>query len=467
MTAPIAVAGYRGAVELLRQASRGSYRGPMVPAAELMERVMATDGLDPGALLEQTRLAAGSSDSTSMRGGIFQQVTEFISQAALGEILGRLSDTVRDFFDNREQSQELEHSAESAGEALTDIEEVSETGIDEIVLALRAVIEQLSGFLGSLDPAEYPHEFAECVASGADLIDSAGAGIIGCCQDRDEAVAGCLNELLDRGNAVCESNGSYVEPEVVSCESSPTAPVAEPSTQDCPTLPQSAGSSSSAPALPTCPPTAAPTGSESLAQAQGGTGVVGETFAASSTAQTAQTAQTGQGTVSAQECPTLVVDKQECPTPAVVEECSESTAESGQCNGVLGALGIGVALIGLGLLLHACEEAAACAEVPADTLETEPEPEPPAPEPETPAEPSPPSSPDEVIAPPEALAEVEEPPAPPKKNLPIVETAAVESFDNPPLAEQPQAAADSYSASELVEPAPVETPGGARKAGKW
>src|SRR5690606_2358823 len=121
-------------------------------------------------------------------------VFTFLSQAAFGEILGRVADNVSDWFNNRDDSEGIAQGAEDAGEALRDIEDVADSGIEEIVFALRAVITQLCAFLNQVDPAAHPREFTECVAAGAELIDSAGNTILDCCRDRDTAVASCLDE---------------------------------------------------------------------------------------------------------------------------------------------------------------------------------------------------------------------------------------------------------------------------------
>ena len=370
MPAPLAAAGYRGIVQMLAHASRGSYRGPAVPADVLARALSSTEGLDPAQLVAHTRAAVGVSSTSGVRGELMDTVFTFLSQAAFGEILGRVADNVSDWFNNRDDSEGIAQGAEDAGDALRDIEDVADSGIEEIVFALRAVITQLCAFLNQVDPVAHPREFTECVAAGAELIDSAGNTILDCCRDRDTAVASCLDEFLARGTTVCEQPASCARTDVV-CAGGDPAPAPAPLSavpppqvpaQESPTVPQSV---EPAPEAPDSPEPPAP--------------------------------------------PKKPLE----PPPSETGD-----APTADCCGILGLVGAGVALLGIGLVVSALEECAPAPE-PAPAPMPEPAPEPPPPPKQNLADvPEPPPPPKQN------LADVPEPPPPPKQNLAPVQTPA-------------------------------------------
>ncbi|WP_460490907.1 hypothetical protein, partial [Corynebacterium nasicanis] len=197
----------------------------------------ATDGLDPGMMLRHTRAAVTDSHARGLRGGMLDQALDLVAQTAFGEILGRLSDSAQDWFRNRDSSEELIDAASHAADALHDVTGTSEAACGEVLGALEAVISQLCAFLTRVDPAQHPGIFAECVDAGAELIDSAGSCIVDTCHDRDAAVAGCLDEFLGRGQAVCEEPAGKKVPQVAECaEPEPPAPPKKP-VAEVPTAP--------------------------------------------------------------------------------------------------------------------------------------------------------------------------------------------------------------------------------------
>ncbi|RSZ64255.1 hypothetical protein EAH68_04445 [Corynebacterium hylobatis] len=420
MAAAAAALGYRGIVQMLSSASRGSYRGPSI-SVDMLSRVLgSTEGLDTAQLVEHTRAAVGSSDTGMLKGGIVESLFTFLAQAAFGEILGRVVDNVGDWFSNRDDSEDIVRDAEAVDKTLCDIEEVNETGVEEILLALRAVIGQLCAFLNQVDPAQHPREFAECVAAGADLIDSAGGTIMDCCRDRDSAVTACLDEFLDRGTAVCEKPATGACATVVCEENPPTAPTKHvpgkvTTVTETPTVPQSTGEpvpeKPVAVEEPDCDPPAPP----------------GKPVATPDCEPTVP-----QSVEPVEDCPEPV----ETPEPECVDPPAPGESGSSDCCGVLGLVGVGVAILGVGLLITALEDC-----IPEIPPAPEPEPEP---VPEPVAEPPAPPKQD--------LTDVPEPPPPPKQAAPppVAAPAAV------PMATAPE-----------PPPAPAPAPGGARKAGAW
>ena len=421
MPAPLAAAGYRGIVQMLAHASRGSYRGPAVPADVLARALSSTEGLDPAQLVAHTRAAVGVSSTSGVRGELMDTVFTFLSQAAFGEILGRVADNVSDWFNNRDDSEGIAQGAEDAGEALRDIEDVADSGIEEIVFALRAVITQLCAFLNQVDPAAHPREFTECVAAGAELIDSAGNTILDCCRDRDTAVASCLDEFLARGTTVCEQPASCARTDVV-CAGGDPAPAPAPLSavpppqvpaQESPTVPQSVEPAPEAPDSPEPPaPPNKPLEQTTVPQAV-------------------------EPAPEASDSPEPPAPPKKPLEPPPSETGDAPTAD---CCGILGLVGAGVALLGIGLVVSALEECA-------------PAPEPaPAPMPEPAPEPPPP--------PKQNLADVPEPPPPPKQNLADVP-------EPPPPPKQNLAPVQTPAPAPVPEPQPVSAQGGARKAGEW
>lgn len=193
-------AGYRGAVEMLSEASRGSYRGPAVSVGTLAEALDTTQGMDVGQLLEHTRLAA--EPCTVDRDEVSEALWETLGGVAAGAVAGMVAGSVDAWVRGDEEAAQFICDVDEAGAVVRDIGEVADSAVTDILEALGAVISQLCVFLRHVDTAEHPEQFAECVAAGAELIDDAGGTIVDCCRDRDEAIGGCFDEVLDRGEGV-------------------------------------------------------------------------------------------------------------------------------------------------------------------------------------------------------------------------------------------------------------------------
>lgn len=153
-------------------------------------------------------------------------------------------------------------------------------------------------------------------------------------------------------------------------------------------------------------------------------------------------------------------DSEDVEPPAPTEECTPEAS----CSGILGILGVGVALVGIGLLADAAM----------DFLENVPEPEPepqpedmPAPEPEPEPTPEPAGS-DGVIAPPPELSAVPEP-APPAEKLAHVQAAgaSVPAAPMPAPPPSPEAAPGTEQHDGPEAPQPDSPSVHARKAGQW
>jgi hypothetical protein len=460
MSGPLIAEGFSSVTRMLAGASHGAYRGPGVSADTIAQAVSATEGLDAGQLVTATRAAVGGADATTLQGGILGQVASTLGEVAMGEILRRVVDHARDWFDNRDRSGELLDDSRHAADTLEDIDAVAETACTEVVLALRAVIAQLCTFLNHLDPAVHTREFSECVGAGAALIEDAGQLILDCCQDRDAAVAVCLDEFLARGTALCEA--PVCRTEVVDCppavppvpEPAPE-PVAPPKKQmEVPGTPQSVEPPAPEPAEPTplpkkqmevpgTPQSVEPPAPEpaepppppkmmepSTPEPVEPTPPPKKQMEVPTTPQSALVEEPVEPSV-----PELAPED-----PFVPEEvCVESPTGEVHC-GVLGEVGMGIALLGLALLIGALEDCLV-------EIETPVEPEP-LPELEVPVEPA-------VVEPPPPPKQVENPPVP----------AASPAPETPPASPVPPAPAPEAPPTPPSPPAAV--PGSARKAGAW
>lgn len=174
-----------------------------------------------------------------------------------------------------------------------------------------------------------------------------------------------------------------------------------------------------------------------------------------------------------------VAEEAKCPEESLEsDDCEESEqppgAEAGECKpeeaccGSLGLLGVGVAILGLGLL----------AEAAMDFVEKLPEPEPvPEPEPQPEPEPCPPPAPEPapdngVTPPPPELNNVPEPEAPPEKlaHMQAAEAPAPQPASAPAPAPGPVPgpAAGAEATPEMPPQESSETSSvHARKAGQW
>lgn len=170
------------------------------------------------------------------------------------------------------------------------------------------------------------------------------------------------------------------------------------------------------------------------------------------------------------ECPEESVEGEDCEEPeqppvAGDGECKPEEA----CCGSLGLLGVGVAILGLGLL----------AEAAVDFVENLPEPDPvpePEPEPQPESDPCPPTAPepapDNGVTPPPELNNVPEPEAPPEKLAHMQAAEAPAPQPAPAPAPAPEPAPGPVAGAEATPEMPPQESSEfssvhARKAGQW
>lgn len=175
------------------------------------------------------------------------------------------------------------------------------------------------------------------------------------------------------------------------------------------------------------------------------------------------------------ECPEEPVEGEDCEVPEQppVTEPGECKPEE-SCCGSLGILGVGVAILGLGLLAEAAVDFIENLPEPEPVPEPVPEPEPePQPEPEPCPPPAPEPAPDNgVTPPPPELNNVPEPEAPPEKLAHMQAAEAPVQAPDPAPAPAPEPAPGPTSTTEAApDLAPQESSETssvhARKAGQW
>lgn len=499
-------APYGSAVRGLLGASRGSYHGPAVPEPTLQSALGSIAGLDTAALVGHARAASGDSDTGALRNRFLPILLRILARTASGAIGGLLADLAADWFDRRQEASELEEDATGAADAVDEIVEDSDTAVGAILTRTAHLLDMLVQHLRTIDPAEHPEEFGRGVRSAAGIIDSAAMMITGTCSERDTAIGQCYDQLLDKGRGICGQPHVELPPEVAECAPQPpgggTAPQALPQPEpqktdpapepepapapkpkpttdpapeptDCPPeepapAPKPKPTPEPAPELEDCPP------EESAPAPDPGT-----TPAAREPVEQPDPFPTPQpeSDPPVEECPPDSEPSPEpSPPPTAEPEAPEPSPQAADCCcGILGALGVGVALLAVTALIE-------CAETPpAETPVPEPEPAP-EPQPEPAPQPEPEPKPD--------LSEVPEPEPPPKKLSHTAPAQAADPVAEPapqpvpapePPAPQPAPAPEPPAPQPAPAPAPAppeppvsdpeppapEPVGVARKAGAW
>lgn len=175
------------------------------------------------------------------------------------------------------------------------------------------------------------------------------------------------------------------------------------------------------------------------------------------------------------KCPEEPVESDDCESPEQppVAEAGECKPEDACC-GSLGLLGVGVAILGLGLLAEAAVDFIENLPDPEPEPAPEPEPEPqPQPEPEPCPPPAPEPAPDNgVKPPPPELNNVPEPEAPPEKLAHMQAAEAPAPQPAPAPAPAPEPAPGPAAGSETTPDMPPQESSEsssvhARKAGQW
>ena len=465
------LADYHAAVAQFQAASSGTYAGPSTPFDFLQQKIGAIDGLNPQELVTGTAAAVGPTavesrgrKSNSMDrgiGGFFRGIAiDALGSFGGGALLDFFDKLATDDADDDLQCRGLMKDSQQCAETIEDICTTSDTAMSEMLEPATHVISILTQFirrtpLGALA--------SSAVSVASDLIENTNEQIIGACQDRDESVEKCFEEFLRRCGDISVRPLPCEPPDTADCPL-PTHPAGEhtcePPPQDIQPCPEEKKPVDTTPVdtKPVETPTPQP-----------------ETPPAKSPDPQADDDCEKPTLPPEPDCekePTKPAQPQ-VPQPPSPPEPSKPCEPSASCRGVLGLVGVGVALVGLGALICSISE---CLEQTCELPEPEPEPTPePQPEPAPQPEPEPEPVPEPV---PEDLSKVPEPTPPPKK-LSMLSTAAEVApldavVDSPPSTESNMEASMQASVEPETHISPVDssaaesTPNSpARKAGAW
>ena len=207
------IAGYGRAVQQLRGVSRGRYPGPAVTETVLDHAFTSIAGLDTDALRASARLAAGNADTTGVQGWL-GPLLKFFGSVGAGLVVSEVIEKVEDWVTNRGEATEVADAADRAADAIDTTVLESDGGIEAILVQLAEIIGQISSHLATIDPEKHPELFMTTLQAGVDIIDDAAAMVLGLCADRDRAIEDCYCALIDHGNRVCGQPDPVLAPAV-------------------------------------------------------------------------------------------------------------------------------------------------------------------------------------------------------------------------------------------------------------
>ncbi|MDZ5308372.1 hypothetical protein [Corynebacterium diphtheriae] len=435
------VAGYGRAVSDLHAASAGLYSGPAITQEALAKAAGTTKGLRTDALRNTAQAMVGGSSTSFVTDKFWGSLIKILAQIATSFIASGLLSLAERWLGGSDDADNIQMQSHQASDAIDCVEQEASTNIGTVISQLTAMIGQLVATLAGIDKKENPEAFAECVSAGAQAIDSAGSAIKQTCENRDKAIEQCFSTLTHRTEEKC-SVQDPPPPPACTGGASGGAPVPAPATQPAgvvaPPAPPAAGGRSS--------------GGGGATDILGAVGSLisglckdSTTTAATTEAATQTTTETVEKTCEkANEKNTRVatttsvtetcLEKEE--SEVVVADCKPETKSCEQtciASGVIGAVGLGIAVLGIGALIHCITESMGAFECV-----------PPPPTPDVPPPPAP--------APPPVIDNVPEPPPPPKQVPGMVPAAAPVP---PPPAPEPPA------------PAPLSSHINVKKAGSW
>lgn len=399
------VAGYGRAVSDLQAASAGLYSGPAITQETLAKAAGTTKGLHTDALRNTAQAMVGGSSTSFVTDKFWGSLIKILAQIATSFISSGLFSLAQRWLRGSDDADNIQVQSHQASDAIDCVDQEATTNIATVISQLTVMIGQLVATLAGIDKKENPEAFAECVSAGARAIDSAGNTIKQTCESRDKAIEQCFSTLTHRTEEKCSVQDSSPPP---ACTGG-----------------ASGGAPASAPAV----------GGLSSATEEVTTEVATET-----------TAETVEKTCEKVSEKTISVDTTTSVTETCLEE-EESEGEVADCepetksceqtciaSGVIGAVGLGIAVLGIGALIHCITESMGAFECV-----------PPPPTPDAPPPPAP-------APPPPVIDNVPEPPPPPKQIPGMVPAAA--PVPPPPAPESPA-------------PAPLSSHINVKKAGSW
>lgn len=433
------VAGYGRAVSDLHAASAGLYSGPAITQEALAKAAGTTKGLRTDALRNTAQAMVGGSSTSFVTDKFWGSLIKILAQIATSFIASGLLSLAERWLGGSDDADNIQMQSHQASDAIDCVEQEASTNIGTVISQLTAMIGQLVATLAGIDKKENPEAFAECVSAGAQAIDSAGSAIKQTCESRDKAIEQCFSTLTHRTEEKCSVQDPPPPPACTGVASD-GAPVPAPATQPAgvvaPPAPPAAGGRSSAGGGATDILGAVSSLISGLCKDSTTTEATTEAATQTTTETVEKTCEKANEKNTRVATTTSVTETclEEQESEVVVVDCKTETKSCEQtctASGVIGAVGLGIAVLGIGALIHCITESMGAFECV-----------PPPPTPEVPPPPAP--------APPPVIDNVPEPPPPPKQIPGMVPAAAPAPPPPPPPA-----------------PAPLSSHINVKKAGSW
>ncbi|MHC9801161.1 hypothetical protein ACQX0I_04605 [Corynebacterium diphtheriae] len=433
------VAGYGRAVSDLHAASAGLYSGPAITQEALAKAAGTTKGLRTDALRNTAQAMVGGSSTSFVTDKFWGSLIKILAQIATSFIASGLLSLAERWLRGSDDADNIQMQSHQASDAIDCVEQEASTNIGTVISQLTAMIGQLVATLAGIDKKENPEAFAECVSAGAQAIDSAGKTIKQTCESRDKAIEQCFSTLTHRTEEKCSVQDPPPPPACTGVASG-GAPVPAPATQPAgvvaPPAPPAAGGRSSAGGGATDILGAVSSLISGLCKDSTTTEATTEAATQTTTETVEKTCEKANEKNTRVATTTSVTETclEEQESEVVVVDCKTETKSCEQtctASGVIGAVGLGIAVLGIGALIHCITESMGAFECV-----------PPPPTPEVPPPPAP--------APPPVIDNVPEPPPPPKQIPGMVPAAAPAPPPPPPPA-----------------PAPLSSHINVKKAGSW
>ncbi|AEX45785.1 hypothetical protein I4J22_06080 [Corynebacterium diphtheriae] len=442
------VTGYGRAVSDLHAASAGLYSGPAITQEALAKAAGTTKGLRTDALRNTAQAMVGGSSTAFVTDKFWGSLIKILAQIATSFIASGLLSLAERWLGGSDDADNIQVQSHQASDAIDCVDQEATTNIATVISQLTAMIGQLVATLAGIDKKENPEAFAECVSAGAQAIDSAGKTIKQTCESRDEAIEQCFSTLTHRTEEKC-SVQDPPPPPACTGGASGGAPAPAPATQPAggvappaPPAPPAAGGRSSAGGGATDILGAVGSLIRGLCEDSTTTEATTEVATQTTTETVEKTCEKANEKNTRVDTTTSVTETETClekeKSEVVVVDCKPETKSCEQtciASGVIGAVGLGIAVLGIGALIHCITESMGAFECV-----------PPPPTPDVPPPPAP--------APPPVIDNVPEPPPPPKQIPGMVPAAAPAPPPAPPAPEPPA-------------PAPLSSHINVKKAGSW
>ncbi|CAB0543556.1 hypothetical protein CIP107521_00736 [Corynebacterium diphtheriae] len=445
------VTGYGRAVSDLHAASAGLYSGPAITQEALTKAAGTTKGLRTDALRNTAQAMVGGSSTSFVTDKFWGSLIKILAQIATSFIASGLLSLAERWLGGSDEADNIQMQSHQASDAIDCVEQEASTNIGTVISQLTAMIGQLVATLAGIDKKENPEAFAECVSAGAQAIDSAGSAIKQTCESRDKAIEQCFSTLTHRAEEkrsvqdplpppACTggASGGAPAPAPATQPAGGVAPTSQPPRAEAvPPVPPAAGGRSSAGGGATGILGAVGSLISGLCQDRTITEAITEVATETTTETVEKTCEKANEKNTRVDTTTSVTETETClekeKSEVVVVDCEPETKSCDQtciASGVIGAVGLGIAVLGIGALIHCITESMGSFECV-----------PPPPTPDVPPPPAP--------APPPVIDNVPEPPPPPKQIPGMVPAAAPAPPPAPPA------------------PAPLSSHINVKKAGSW